>query len=271
LRAALLVAELLLDRLHLLVEPVLPLGVVALALHPGLELLLDLEELDLGEQRAVHALEAGRHGHGLEELLALLELELERRDEQVGEPVGVLHRVDGEEHLGRHRPVELDEALERRLDGSDQRADLGLGGFVAGGPLGREGLRAVELLELDLEPRVVRDEPGDARAALALDQDLGVAVREGEDLLDGRDRAERVHVSFVWRGVVAGALRREEDLASRALDRALHRGERLRPPDDERHRRVGEHHHRAQRQQRPGPALLPLHPRLPQTQSASFS
>jgi hypothetical protein len=132
---ALLVAELLLDRLHLLVEPVLALVRLALPLDPRLELLLDLQELDLGEQRAVDPLEPRRHRHRLEQLLALLELELQRRHQHVREAVRVLERVDREQHLGRDGAVELDEPLEGGLDRADQGLDLHVRLRLGGGLL----------------------------------------------------------------------------------------------------------------------------------------
>ena len=75
-----LFAELLLDRLHLLVQVVLLLALLHLILDPALDLLFDLQDFDFALDELVDSLQAGS-GVGLfQELLAVLELEVELSD-----------------------------------------------------------------------------------------------------------------------------------------------------------------------------------------------
>ena len=121
-------AELLLDRPHLLVEVVLLLRALHLLLDAAADLALDLEHLDLGLHARVDVLEALARRERLEQLLALLELQVEVRDDGVGEAARVVDRDHGVEHLGRNLLVELHVVLEGAVHGAHQRLDLDAAG-----------------------------------------------------------------------------------------------------------------------------------------------
>ena len=74
------VAELLLNGLHLLIQVVLLLRLLHLLLDAGPDLLLHLEDLDLGLHQLVEALEALAGRRSLEELLLVLQLERDVRE-----------------------------------------------------------------------------------------------------------------------------------------------------------------------------------------------
>src|SRR5437773_721503 len=84
-RALLALAELLLDRLHLLVEVVLALALLHLPLDAAADALLDLQDVDLGLELRQQVLEARLDVEHLEHLLLLLELERQVRGDRVGE------------------------------------------------------------------------------------------------------------------------------------------------------------------------------------------
>ena len=73
--AVLELAQLLLDRLHLLVQVVLALGLLHLPLDAGADALLDLEDRDLALHEAVEPLQALGQAAGLEQLLLVGDLQ----------------------------------------------------------------------------------------------------------------------------------------------------------------------------------------------------
>ena len=148
-------AELLLDRAHLLVEVVLLLRALHLLLDAAADLALDLEHLDLGLHQAVDVLEPLRGRERLEQLLALLELEVQVRDDRVGEPARLGHGDHGVQRLRRHLLVELDVVLERRVHGAHERLALDRAARVVG-----------QRLVLAREERLVGHEAADPRARL---------------------------------------------------------------------------------------------------------
>jgi hypothetical protein len=83
--AAVAVAEFLLDRLHLLVEIVLALGLLHLPLHAAADALFHLEDGDLAFHQAKHMLQPirSRNGH-LEDFLLVLQLDRQMRSDRVG-------------------------------------------------------------------------------------------------------------------------------------------------------------------------------------------
>src|SRR5437764_240218 len=87
-RALLAFAELLLDRLHLLVQVVLALALLHLPLHAPADALLDLEDVDFRLELREQVLEAGLDVEHLEHLLLLLELERQVRRHGIGKPAG---------------------------------------------------------------------------------------------------------------------------------------------------------------------------------------
>ena len=96
-------AELLLDRLHLLAQDVLALGLVHLGLDLALDAALQLEHLDLlGQELADHAQPIGDVDR-LEQLLALLGAHLRAVGDHVGQQPAIGDVARGDRHLRRHR------------------------------------------------------------------------------------------------------------------------------------------------------------------------
>ena len=117
-------AELLLDRLHLLVEVVLLLRALHLLLDARADLLFDLQDLDLRGHQLVQTLEPRDGIGGLQDVLAVVELDgAQVHDDGVGELGRVVRRLYGKEHLRRDALVELHVALEGRLDLAHQRLE----------------------------------------------------------------------------------------------------------------------------------------------------
>ena len=233
--AVLLAAELLLDRLHLLVEVVLLLGPLHLLLDPALDAAVDRELVDLGLEDGADAGEPLLRGEDLEEVLLLLHRDHEVGGDRVGELPRVLHPHRGEHGVVVEVVRELDVLLEEADDLRHQpfhpcRRLLG-----AGNELGHHLERAAFLAELE-----------GAGAVEALHQHLDVAVGQLEALHDAAHGAEGV--DLLGAGVVAGGvvLRGEED-ALAAGERVIEGPDGALPPDDERDHHVREDHHVPQR------------------------
>ncbi len=239
--AAVLVAELLLDRLHLLVEVVLALRLLHLTLHAGADPLLDLQDGDFALHQAEHLLEPLGDRRDLEDRLLVGDLDGEMRGDRIGELrrlVDLGHRRDD---LGRDLLVELHVVLELGDHRAGKRLRLDLVAERIGKSL---GLGLVEVLG-----------PGiglDVGPARALDQHLHGAVGQLQELQharQGSDLVDRVRRRIVVRGVDLG---RKQDVAV-GLDHLLQGTDRLLPADEERHDHVREDDDVPQRQNRIGP------------------
>ena len=176
-------AELLLDRLQLLTEEELALGLVDLARDLRLDLRAELRHLDLApEDRrdpAQPLLDVGR----LEQLLPLVRLQPQRRRDQVRERGRVVDVGGGELQLLRQVGRHPDDLRELLLHRPGQRLDLGRL---------RHDLRQV--LELGDEVRLVLDRLDEADALDTLDEDSQRPVGHLDHLVDDRDRADAVEV-----------------------------------------------------------------------------
>ena len=122
--AVLAFAELLLDRLHLLVEVVFALRLLHLPLDAVADALFDLQDADLAFHVAEHLFEALAHRLGFEQLLLFGDLQGQVRGDRVGELGRVVDLIDRDQHLGRDLFVELDVLLELRDHGARQRRHL---------------------------------------------------------------------------------------------------------------------------------------------------
>jgi len=123
---ALLVAELLLDRLHLLVEVVLALGLLHLALDARADALFHLQNRDFALHQPEHLLEPLGDRWRLEDQLLVGNLDRQVRGDGVGELGVVLDLLDHADDLGRHFLVELYIVLELVDDRARQRLGFDL-------------------------------------------------------------------------------------------------------------------------------------------------
>ena len=130
-------AQLALDGLELLAQDVLALGLVHLGLDLGLDLALQLEDLDLAAEEARDELQPLGDVDRLEQLLALLGGHVRAVGDHVGEQarLGDVARRDG--GLRRHRRARLDVLLDLALDGAHQRLDLEAGAGCSSADLDR--------------------------------------------------------------------------------------------------------------------------------------
>ena len=197
------IAELLLDRAHLLVQVVLLLGALHLLLDPTPDALLHLEHLDLGLHEAEDLLEALGRIDQLQELLAILQLQIQVGRDGVGEARGRLELTDVAQDLRRHLLVELDVALEGGVDAPHQGLEL-------------RRLRLALLHQLDVtgEIGLGLGEGADRGAGLALDQHLHGLVGQAQQLDDRAERTDPEDVVFL--GLVLGGhpLSGEQQLAA---------------------------------------------------------
>ena len=236
-----LLAEFLLDRLHLLDEVVLLLGLLHLLLDLAVDLALHEHDLDLGTEDEQQLFEPLAGAGGLEQGLLVLVLHHQVGAHGVGELVRLDDAGDGHEQLRGDLAAELDVLLELLVHRAAQR--LGLAAAGLGARLDRLGpRREVVVLEPDAD---------EAHALEPLDEDLHGVVRELEHLQDLGAHADVVEV-LRQRVVDRGApLRGQEDLLVGGHG-ALDRGDRLFAAHEERHHHVREDHDVAQRQQRQG-------------------
>src|SRR5215470_5482766 len=241
LAAAFLVAELLLDGLHLLVEIILALPLLHLPLDARADAFFDLEHGDLALHQAQHLLESLSDRIGFENSLLVGDLHREMRGERVGDAAVVVDLLNDADDFRRHLLAELHIALE--LGDGGARKCFGLDALTDR-VLEHDRFRFVKLGAI-----AVLEDP---RAPGSLDQDLDRTVRQLEQLQHACERADledRVRCRIVVRGV---PLRREQD--SRITLRYLFEGaDRLLAPDEERHDHVRKYHGVSQRQDRIGP------------------
>ncbi len=107
-------AELLLDGLHLLAQDVLALGLVHLGLDLGLDAALELEDLDLLGEELARQPQPIRDVDGLQQLLALLGRHLRAVGRHVGQQAAVDDVAGGDRHLRRDRCAAVDVLLDLR-------------------------------------------------------------------------------------------------------------------------------------------------------------
>src|SRR6266498_527129 len=241
--ASLLVAELILDRLHLLVEIVLTLRLLHLALDARADALLDLEPGDLALHQAEYPLQPLGDRRRLQNRLLFEDLHGQVGGDRVGDPAIVVDLLDHADDLRRHLLAELHVALELGDDRADERFGLDAlaDRVLEHDRVGLVVVRAIGVLE-------------DLRAFGAFNEHLDRPVGQLEQLQHARERAYRedgVGRRILVRGVLLGRQQDEGVVAHRLLERA----DRPLAPDEERHDHVREHHDIAQRQYRIGPGF----------------
>ena len=179
-------AELVLDRLQLLAQEVLPLGALHLGLDLGLDLRAELDDLELPVEDDRGLAEALLDIELLEQQLLLLGLEPQRRRDEMAESARVLDVRGGERQLLGQVGQLADDPREERANVLRQRLQLARLAQDVGHlfePPDQVRLRADALLQLD--------------AAQALDEDALRAVGNANHLLhdcSGADVEEVVPV-----------------------------------------------------------------------------
>ena len=230
--AVVLAAQLLLDRLHLLVEVVLLLGALHLLLDAALDALVDLELVHLGLEDRRDARQPFLGREDLQQVL--LVLDGQRRGGRRwcrracrGPPRALPRAWRRSGRLLESLTYCSKRAMTLDISRLDPAAALGLARDqlhhdLAGSP--------GPLLELER-----------AAAIEALHQDLHVAVGQLQalhDVADGAEGVDLLRTRVVAGGVVLGG---EEDAL--ALDQGVLEGlDGARPPDHERDHHVGKHH-----------------------------
>ena len=232
-------AELLLDRLHLLVEVVFALRLLHLALDARADALLDLQHGDLALHQAQDLFKALGDRKDFERGLLVADLDREIRGDRVGELRIILDLADALHDLRRDLLVELDIALEVARD----RTRQGFGLDLVADLLGQNfGPRLVEFVRA----RVL----GDLGARQAFDEHLHGAVRQLEQLQHGRQHADRIDGigrRVLGRGIDLG---REQDDMLSLLHHLLQGADRLLAADEQRHDHMREDDDVPQRQNR---------------------
>ena len=130
--ATFVVAEFLLDRLHLLVEVVLALGLLHLALDARADALLDLQHRDFALHQAQHLLHALGDRQRLQDALAVGNLDGKMRGHRVGEPREILDLLNDADDFGRNLLVQLHVVLELGDDRARERLRLDAVGIGVG-------------------------------------------------------------------------------------------------------------------------------------------
>jgi len=245
-RGVVQLAQLLLDRLHLLVEVVLALRLLHLRLDPAADALLHLLHVDLAVDQANQHLQPLGGVQGLQQLLLVAEADADMGGDGVGQARRVVDPGQGLQQLRRQLAVGLDVLLEqphqRARDGVQLARLAAVGGFHHHPGAGQGAIH--------LADRV------DVGAGQALDQHLDGAVRQLQQLQHLRQRADRMQVGGT-RVVGFRRLLRDQQDPLVALHREVERADRLVAADKQRDHHVREHHDVAQRQHRQDEAFLP--------------
>mmetsp|Transcript_1290 Transcript_1290/g.2586 ORF Transcript_1290/g.2586 Transcript_1290/m.2586 type:complete len:271 (-) Transcript_1290:478-1290(-) len=165
------IAQLALDRLHLLIEVILTLRPLHLGLHAGLDFLLDLQDRHLALHEAVNLLQPRRDFKGLEKLLLLLDLNAQMPRNQISQFGRVMSFGNAGERLFRNVFLDLRIALEFFRNRTGQRGNR----FKITGGFRQLGCRS-------LEERLGRSEFIDGHTTAALDQHFHGAIGKLEQL-----------------------------------------------------------------------------------------
>ena len=196
-----LLAELALNCLQLLAQDVFPLGLVHLGLDLGLDLALQLEDLDLPAQEIRDELEPLEDVARLEQLHALLGRKVRAVRDHVGQQSGLADVAGRDRGLRRNGRSAGDVLLDLRLHGSHQGLDFDAVRRDVG-----------QLFDRDRDVGVRRGKADDPEAGLALDDRSDGPVLELDDLgnaCQGPNRVQLGRVTDVL--LLGGSLSHEGD------------------------------------------------------------
>ncbi len=223
--AILAVAELLLDRLHLLVQIILALRLLHLALDAVAHPLFNLKRTDLLFHQLEDPLKPLMDVQMLEKLLLLVDLDRQMRGDHVSDLVSLCHLLDGAENLGRHFFVEFDVLVELLHRSTRQtfciRAKMPV---------------LVENFGVDRQEPVFGMKRGriDGDALSALDEHFHRAIGKLEQLQDRADCADGIKTVRMRVLGVSFFLRDKDDLLVFGHHR-FQRTDRLLTADEQRH------------------------------------
>ena len=222
-------AELFLDRLELLAQVVLALGLRHLALHGGVDLVGELQDLALAVEQLEHQLHARLEVDRLEDRLLLLDRHVDVGRDQVGEVARVGDALDqlggGRGQLGH----QLDHLAGQLLEVDAERLDLDVvdGGLV------------LDRLDARLEVGRLLHQVEHAEAGQALHDERVVVLAHLEELDDPGHGADRVEVGRA-RVFFLGAPLRDDADHLLVADGVLDERDGLLPANRQREHAAGE-------------------------------
>jgi hypothetical protein len=223
-------AELALDRRHLLAQQHLALTLVERRLGLAADLLRQPQDFDAMGEQARHLVHARGNVDRLQDLLLLLRLHVHVGDGKIGELRGRLDRLDGGYEFGGRLRQQLQRFHGLRPEVDEPRLDL----------------RSARVRLRDLHDAGDEEGPtcqvfGDLKTPLALADEMVRAVGRGDVADDVGDRAHAMHVDRGRVGELGIALHEDADLALVA-HRLLRGGDRFRASERDRQHQAGEQH-----------------------------
>ena len=224
--AVLALAQLLLDRLQLLIEVILALGLLHLALHAVADALFNLQHADLAFHEGIDLFQAVADGPALQQFLLFGNLQRQVRGHGIGQLAEVVDLIDRDQHFRRDLLVQFDVLLELGDDGPRQGIEFPV---VAGIVLDRLGIGLEEVLGVGVL--------ADPCPLAAFDKHLNGPVRQLQQLQhrpDGADGIDIRRCRIVLRRVL---LRDQKDLLV-VLHDVLEGANRLIAANEERHNHV---------------------------------
>ena len=231
-------AEFLLNRLKLLVQIVLALGLLHLALDAVTDALFDLQDADFGFHERIRALQPFAGRHEFQQFLLLRNLQRQVRCDRVRQLRKLLYLVQRHQHFRRNLLVQLDVLLELADHRPAQRLDVLV--------LVR---RFLDQFRFGLKEFLFVGIAHDFRALASFDQDLDRAIGQFEQLQHRTDRADIVDIVDGRIVLTRIFLRHKQNLLV-VLHHVFQRLHRFVPPDEERHDHVREDNDIPQREYR---------------------
>jgi hypothetical protein len=234
--ATFVVAELLLDRLHLLVQVILALGLLHLALDARADALLDLQHRDFALHQAQHLLQALRDGQRLQDALAIGDLDGEMLRDLIAQLGEISDRLNHADDFGGDLLVQLHIAFEIGHDRARQRFGFDRVGVGVGERhCGRLVIFAAVGIFLD------------ARTLEPFDQHLHGAVGELQELQHAGERTDLID-RFRARIVIGRVLLRCQQDQRVVLHHFFEGADRLLAANEQRHDHVRKNDDVAKRQ-----------------------
>ncbi len=183
--ALVLLAELLLDGLHLLAKVVIALRLLNLVLDFVLDFGAELLDLNLLGQVGIDQFEPGGDAGGFQQkLLVIRSQERQRGGDKIDQAAGLLDvGGDGAQLVGEGGRLGYD-----LLELADDDADQGLDAVVG------LGLNVFERFDLGNHERLSLDEPDQADSLHAFGEDEAALVGHADHLVDGGQGSDSVHV-----------------------------------------------------------------------------